>query len=92
MSAKNPYNQALEILKRLHIKHPNMSLGRHLSVAFADYGDMESVSPKEIVFALEKYEFEMDDITGYKDDEDLDQIIKEGMNLDTILDEPEDDF
>jgi hypothetical protein len=91
MSIKNPYNQAIEILKRLHSKHPNMTLGRHLSVAFADYGDLESVSPKEFVFALEKYEFELDDITNYENDKALDKIIQDGMNLDTILDDEEEE-
>lgn len=85
------YNQALAILKRLHTKYPNFRLGRHLSVAFADYGDLENVSAKEFVFALEKYEMELEIETPLADDDEVDKILKDGMNLDHILDEEEDD-
>jgi hypothetical protein len=85
------YNQALTILKRLHTKYPNFTLGRHLSVAFSDYGDLESVSPKEFVFGLEKYEAELEIESPIAGEDELNKIISDGMNLDHILDEDEEE-
>ena len=88
------YDEALKIFKRLKQKFPNFTLGRHISVAFADYGDLESVSPKEFVFALEKYETELEIDSPIAEGEELDEILRDGMNLDHILDEDdeEEDF
>lgn len=87
----HPYNQCLDVLKRLHQTQPSFSMGRHLSTALADYGDTWGLSDKELLYALEKYEAELDFIAP---ESEIDRIVKEGMNLDTILldDEDEDDF
>ena len=92
MSRKvSPYNQAINKLLELHKKYPNRGLGMHISTALCEYGDMWGVSDKEFLFALEKYEAELE--LDFAPDKDIDQIIKEGENLETLFQqEEEEDF
>ena len=61
-------------------------MGRHLSTALADYGDFWGISDKELLFALSKYKSQLDMDFPHVEEE-IDIIIKEGQNLDTILKE-----
>jgi len=45
------------------------------------------LSDREILFALEKYKAELDMDVPHTDESELDQIIKDGMNLENILKE-----
>jgi len=87
------YIQVLEKLKDLNKKHPSYGIGRHISMALMDYGDYWGITDKEFLHALEKYEAELEmDIVP---DKDLDQIIKDGENLDTLFindEEEEEDY
>ena len=92
MSRKpNSYNLVILKLQDLHKKHPTYGMGRHLSTALSDYGDYWGITDTELLHALEKYEAELE--MDFVPDKDLDQIIKEGENLDTLFnneDEEED--
>jgi hypothetical protein len=90
--AINYYGECLSLLSKLHQEHPSFSLGRHLSTALSEYGDVWGLSNKEILYALEKYQAEIDmENSSSTHDEYVDKVVREGMNLDTILDEEEDD-
>ena len=91
MSKKNNYQQALHTLQELHKDFPTYNLGRHLATALSDYGDIWGITDKEIVFALEKYKTEIGMDVPHTDDNELEKIIKEGMDLDNILKEEEED-
>ena len=66
-------------------------MGRHLSTALSDYGDVWGVTDKELAFALEKYKTRLElDIPHIADDAELDQIVREGMDLDSLFKEEED--
>lgn len=80
------YNQVLRLLQQLHASYPRYNMGRHLSTALADYGDFWGISDKELLFALTKYKSQLDMDFPHVE-EDIDNIIKEGQNLDTILKE-----
>lgn len=86
------YLEIIIVLKELKKKFPRYNMGRHLSTALDDYGDVWGMTDKEIVFALTKYktQLELDEphLTG---DDELEDIIKGGMNL-TLLKEDDDDF
>lgn len=84
------YSQILQILQQLHASYPNYNIGRHLATALDGYGDVWGLTDKEILFALEKYKSELDLDIPHTDETELDQIIKDGMNLDDILKEQED--
>jgi hypothetical protein len=62
-------------------------MGRHIATALDEYGDVWGLSDKEILFALEKYKSELDMDVPHTDESEIDQIIKEGMNLENILKE-----
>lgn len=92
MKKNTNYIAILEKLKELHSSHPSYSFGRHISIAFSEYGDVWGITDKEALFALEKYAQELEgDNDRIVDDHYIDQIIKDAQNLDTILDEEEED-
>jgi hypothetical protein len=83
MSRKaSAYNQIIHLLQELHKLHPTYNMGRHLSMALDAYGDVWGLTDKELLFALEKYRHEMD-----IEDPDIEKILKEGADLDNILNE-----
>jgi hypothetical protein len=90
MSRKpNHFNQVLAKLQDLHKKFPQQGIARHFSLALSDYGDFWGVSDKELLFALEKYEAELE--MDFVPDKDLEKIIKEGENLQSLFNENEEE-
>jgi len=81
------YSQILTILQQLHAAYPNYNMGRHLATALDEYGDIWGLTDKEVLFALEKYKSQLELDVPHTDENELDQIIKDGMNLDDILKE-----
>lgn len=81
------YSQILTLLQQLHTNFPNYNMGRHIATALDDYGDIWGLTDKEILFALEKYKSQLELDVPHTDDNELDQIIKDGMNLEDILKE-----
>lgn len=92
MSKKNHYQQVLHTLQELHKDFPTYNLGRHLSTALADYGDIWGLTDKELAFALDKYKAEIEMDVPHTDESELEKIIKEGMDLDNILKEEDEDY
>jgi hypothetical protein len=86
----NYYRQILQTLERLRKAHPTYNIGRHISTALDGYDDVWGVSDKEFLFALEKYELELNMDSPHIDEEEIDEIIKDGMNLERTLFEEED--
>jgi hypothetical protein len=85
------YTKILTVLKELHKQHPTFNIGRHLSTALDEYGDLWNVSDKEVLYALEKYKIEHDIDIPHKDDEDIERIIEEGTHLAKLFAESEDE-
>jgi hypothetical protein len=90
MGKPNDYYRVLALLQQLHTSYPNYNMGRHIATALDDYGDVWGLSDREILFALEKYKAELDMDFPHTDESEIDQIIKEGMNLENILKEDDD--
>ena len=90
--AKQPnyYRQIIRTLQRLEKSHPTYNIGRHLSTALYEYSDLWGVSDKELLYALEKYEVQLNIDYPHEDEEELKKIIKGGMNLERMFDEEED--
>lgn len=88
MSRKpNNYNQILHVLQQLHTDFPSYNMGRHISTALSDYGDLWGVTDREFLFALQKYKAELEMDIPHTDDKEIDDIIRDGMNLENILKE-----
>lgn len=78
----NSYQEILLLLKELHKEYPSCLMSKHLSTAFDGYNDIWGLSDKELLFALTKYKTEMElDIPHVASEEDVEAIIKGGMNL-----------
>ena len=86
----NHYNQAIAILQELHKLYPHYNMGRHLATALDEYGDVWGITDKELSFALDKYKSQIEMDFPHTDENELDKIIKEGMDLENILKEDED--
>ena len=87
MRKPNHYNQIIHLLQQLHTAYPEYNMGKHLATALDGYGDIWGLTDKEILFALEKYKAELDLDVPHTDEKELDQIIKDAMNLEDILKE-----
>ena len=86
MSKPTYYKQIIHILESLHKAHPTYNMGRHISTALDnDYTDIWGVSDKELLTSLKKYEASLEMDVSHSDEEDLDKIIKDGMNLGGIF-------
>ena len=81
------YNQVLKLLQELQHGYPTYNIGRHIATALADYGDFWGISDKEMLFALKKYKSQLGMDVPHSDDKELDEIIKQAMDLDNILKE-----
>lgn len=90
MKKSSYYQQILQVLDTLNSNYPAYNMGRHLATSLDEYGDIWGLSDREILFALEKYKAQLEMDIPHTDDNELDQIIKDGMNLDDILKEDED--
>lgn len=90
MNRQNYYRKIINVLESLHKAHPTYNMGRHISTALDGYDDVWGVTDKEMLFALEKYELELNMDVNH-DQEEIEKIIKDGMNLERILFEEEED-
>jgi len=81
----NYYNKVVSALQELHTIYPNYNMGRHLATALDGYGDTWGLTDKEFLYALTKYKGELEMDVPHTDD--IDQIIKEGMDLDNLFKE-----
>ena len=81
------YSQVLHLLQALHSAYPSYNMGKHLSTALDGYGDIWGITDRELLFALEKYKAQLEMDIPHTDEDEIDQIIREGMNLDDILTE-----
>jgi hypothetical protein len=91
MSKKNHYKEVIHILEELHKNFPTYNVGRHLATALDGYGDIWGITDKELAFALSKYKAEIEMDVPHIDESELDRIIKEGMDLDNILKEEDEE-
>ena len=77
------------MLESLHKAHPFYNMGQHISTAM-DGSDLWGVSDKEMLLALQKYEASLDMDINHNEEE-IEEIIKDGMNLERTLFEEEED-
>jgi hypothetical protein len=64
-------------------------MGRHISTALDEYTDVWGVNDREFLYAIQKYEIELNIDGPHIDEEEIEEIIKDGMNLDNIFEEEE---
>lgn len=86
MNKRINYKKEIErVIHELHISHSDYNTGRHFSMAFGEYGDVWDMSDKEMLFALEKYQAELQlDENNIAPEDYVNKIVKDGMNLDEM--------
>lgn len=78
----NLYIEIIDLLKELKTLYPSYSIGKHISTALDDYGDIWGLSDKEVLFALTKYKAQMEmDVPHETGEDELREIIDDAMNL-----------
>lgn len=92
MKKPNYYNRVVQFLHLLHVAYPSYNMGRHLSTALDEYGDVWGLSDKELLFALEKYKTQLDMDVPHVDDQEIDDIIRDGLNLDKMFKDDGEDY
>lgn len=85
----NYYKQILSVLDDLQKNHSKYSMGKHFSTALDNDQDIWGVTDKELLLSLQNYRASLEMDVNY-DDEDIEDIIKDGMNLGRLFEEEED--
>lgn len=86
----NYYNKVLHILQELHTAYPQYNMGKHLATVLDECGNLWGVSDKELAYSLIKYKGQLEMDVQHIDDSEIDEIIKDGLNLDKLFKEEED--
>ena len=86
----NYYNKVLHILQELHTTYPQYNMGKHLATVLDECGNLWGVSDKELAYALIKYKEQLEMDVRHMDDSEIEDIIKDGLNLDKLFKEEED--
>lgn len=84
--------EAINVLKDIVKSYPTQLLGVHLELALSDYQEPFWLSDKEIYFALEKYRCEKELDIEIPHSTDINDILKDGMDLTTNLEDEEDGY
>jgi hypothetical protein len=86
------YEQILSVLIELKETFPSYNLGRHLDTALNEYKDIWGMTDKEMLYAVSKYKSQLTMDVPHPDESEIEKIVRDGMNLDTILQEDEEDL
>lgn len=78
----NYYNKIISELHTLKENYTKLSMGKHLSSALDD-SDLWAISDKELYMALVKYSKQLA-LDVPHNEEEIENIIKDGMKLDRI--------
>lgn len=81
----NYYREIIQTLNQLHKDHPSYNIGKHLSTASDGCTDLWGITDKELLSSLKKYKEELDVDVSNREEEDIETIIKDGMNLGGIF-------
>lgn len=79
----NYYRTCLKVLTNLHKDFPKIPLGKHLSTALDEYGDIFTMTDRDISRALKKYHSTL--LSTTKFDEDEEELLKDADNV-SLLD------
>lgn len=77
------YNKCLQILQQLKINFPKYTLSQHLSTVIDEYKNLWGVNDKDLLTSLIEYQNQLQ--TDIPHDDELDEIIKGGMDLENLL-------
>jgi hypothetical protein len=88
MANKNYYKEIIIVLAELKKEHPTYNMGKHLATATVDYGDVWSISDKELLNSLVKYRNTL--LFDTQPETSIEAIIADGESLSLEPSEEED--
>lgn len=94
MKKKKPnlYSDIIDVLIELKTLYPSYTMGKHISTALDDYGDIWGLSDKEILYALTKYKATLEmDVPHETNEEEIEEILRDGLNLSLSIEEEDDE-
>ena len=65
-------------------------MGKHLATVLDECGNLWGVTDKELAYCLAKYKGQLEMDVRHIDDSEIENIIKDGLNLDNLFKEEED--
>ena len=90
MKYPNYHLLIIKTLNRLQKAHPVYNIGKHISTAL-DGSELWGITDKELFLSLQEYETSLELDVDHIDEEEIETIIKDGMNLERTLFEEEED-
>lgn len=86
------YQKIIKVLLEIKEAYPEYTLGKHLQNSLKEHsGYMWKKTDKHIYNSIITYKEKLMSNTPYVKTSEIDKIIREGMNLDTILDDDEEE-
>lgn len=91
-SKKSEYDRIVDVFLELKKQYPNYTIGQHLSTALCDYPDLWCTTEREILFALNKYQTELElDCSHIIDESYVNKVVSDGLNLEHLFDEEDEE-
>lgn len=89
---KNYFRQILKTFEQLKKSHPKCEIAKHIATAM-DGQNVWGISDESFLKALKEYQAELEIDVKHSDD-DIDDIIRDGMNINKyfLSDEDQEDF
>lgn len=91
---KTYFKQVLTVLDKLHKEYPNYSIAKHISSATVDYGDIWTLSDKDLLSMLNAYKAILPPEPSEDFEKFVDKIEEDGKHLfdnKDFLEEEDDD-
>jgi len=83
----NYYNRILHVLQELHTAYPQYNMGKHLATVLYECGNLWGVTDKELAYSFAKYKGQLEMDFPHADDQEIEKIIKDGLDLDNLFKE-----
>lgn len=78
---RSDFKRVLSILEQLHKEYPTHSVAKHISTATADYGDIWSLSDKDLYKLLKDYKSIIPPEAEFKLDEFVSKIEEDAKHI-----------
>ncbi len=84
------YEKIIKVLKEIKKSHPKYNMGKHLATSLDDVEakHLWGMDDKELYKKLKEYQIALQMDVPH-DDSEIDKILKDGMRLNSILDDDE---
>lgn len=83
--------EIVKVIKDIANLRPTTAMSVHLASVLSDYVNFEGISDKELLHAFESYRYTLELDISIQHTEDIEDIIRDGMNLDSFSDDEDEE-